>query len=331
MKLLTNSRAKVIRACKRLHQIMFLLGYRPVRDSEEAAFGTLWHKALECWFKHYGQGDEQLRLARAVLWAAGQKADPFVVAKADAILLGYHLLWKDEPMDVISVEAEFRCSLVNPDTGAPSRTWELGGKTDALVKRTMLDLIVEHKTSSEDIGPGSEYTRRLRMDSQITTYFLGAAALGAKPAGAIYDVVRKPLLKPYKATPPESIKLKKDGTPYAGTRLRDEGVEEYRARVAEAIAEEPAKYYQRVEVVRLEAEMAEGQYDLWQLAKEAHEGEIAGRFPRNPDACVRFGKTCQFFDVCTGQASLEDQTLFVRSENTHPELSGETTKEEATQ
>jgi hypothetical protein len=69
--------------------------------------------------------------------------------------------------------------LINPATGRASQTRQLGGKLDVLVRdQDSRALIIEHKTSSEDLGPGSDYWRRLRMDPQISTYFVGARALG---------------------------------------------------------------------------------------------------------------------------------------------------------
>ena len=59
---------------------------------------------------------------------------------------------------------------------------------------------------------------------------------------------------------------------------------------------------------------------MWQSAVQMRDGIAANRHPRNPDACVRYGRTCEFFDVCTGGASLDDTTRFVRVENVHVEL-----------
>ncbi|HEX5659817.1 MAG TPA: hypothetical protein VFX59_21630, partial [Polyangiales bacterium] len=53
------------------------------------------------------------------------------------------------------------------------------------------------------------------------------------------------------------------------------------------------------------------------------EAELANAHPRNPDSCQRFGRTCGYFDVCTGVASLDDPSRFTRVDNVHPEL-GET-------
>ncbi len=104
-------------------------------------------------------------------------------------------------------------------------------------------------------------------------------------------------------------------------RKIDETPIEYATRVVDDIAADPAAYFARGEVVRLEAEILDHQYDLWQLAAQIRESTNAGRFPKNPDACVQYGRTCPYFSVCTGEASLDDPSLFSQSADVHPELS----------
>jgi hypothetical protein len=234
--------------------------------------------------------------------------NPFDVARAEAMLIGYDTRWASVPYEVLAVEAEYCCPLVNPETGAASRTWQRGGKLDVILREIFGHrriVFMEHKTSSEDISPGSSYWRRLHMDGQVSGYFLGAEALGFRAEACIYDVLGKPAQRPYQV----SQKRSEPETP-----------EQFRARVAEAIAAEPSAYYQRGEVVRLEAEVAEAAFDDWQTAKMLREAELAGRFPRNPDACFKWGRACEYFDVCTGAASIDDPAHFRRLDHVHPEL-----------
>ena len=46
---------------------------------------------------------------------------------------------------------------------------------------------------------------------------------------------------------------------------------------------------------------------------------IAGRAPRNPDACTMYG-TCEYFDVCANGVDPEKSTMFRRLETAHTEL-----------
>ena len=251
--------------------------------------------------------------------------DPFDLARAEVMLAGYDARWSDDARryEVIAVEAEFQAPLVNPDTSAASRTFRLGGKLDVLAREDgARNVVIEHKTSaSGDVGAGSDYLKRLRLDGQVSVYYAGAAALGHPVDAAIYDVLVKPALRPYKATPVESRKFTKDGKLYANQRLEDESPEAYRDRLVEAVSSAPSDYFMRAEVVRLDAEVTEAMADVWQLGRTMRENDLAGRYPRNPDACVRYGRTCEFFGVCTGEASVDDASLFRRSEAVHPELS----------
>lgn len=252
------------------------------------------------------------------------RVDPFDLVRADVMLTGYHLRWEADMAryQVLGVEAEFRAPVRNPETGMPSRTWELGGKLDVRLLELATDelLIVEHKTTSSEAGPGSDYLKRLRMDGQVTVYYSGAETLGRRVDGCLYDVLVKPGLRPLKATPVESRRYTKAGALYANQRDRDETPNEYRLRLAEAVASEPNEYFLRARVSRLEEEMRDGLADIWQTGRAMREAELAGRHPRNPDACVRYGRTCEFFPVCTGEASLDDQRLYRRTTELHREL-----------
>lgn len=163
LELLTSSRAKVARACQRLHHLEFDLGYRPVTVDELLRFGQLGHLGLEAWWL----APPGKRLEAALLAVQGE-ADPYDRVKAEVLLAGYDARWGSEQLEPLAVESEFRAPLINPATNAASRTWQLAGKFDVVVKlpdgRVM---ILDHKFTSEDVGPGSNYLSRLRLDGQI--------------------------------------------------------------------------------------------------------------------------------------------------------------------
>ena len=339
--LLTNSRLKDARACAMLHHIRYELGIRSRREEAAPKFGHLFHGGLEAWWRAWAESPEnRLELALA---AVAVEADAFERVTGEELLRGYHYRWIDEPYDVIAVEQEFVGPLRNPETGRMSTTWRLAGKLDVLVRdrRDGLAKLVEHKTSGVDVTPGSEYWKRLRMDGQVSVYYEGASFLGYDVAACVYDVVFKPTIRPgvVPLTDEDGVKIVLDG---AGDRVRtkngkkwretadaelgyvlqvrDETPEEYRVRLVEAIAENPARYYQRGDVVRLEEEMRDAMADVWQTAQIIRENARANRHARNPDACVRYGRTCEFFPVCTGEASLDDPSLYVQLPSVHPEL-----------
>lgn len=334
LRVVTNSERTVARRCMREHHFAYDLGYRASEDAEVLRFGSLMHVGLE--LRWLGRAIED-----AIAAAAAKAVDEWEAARARVLLNGYHIRWADDDLsEVVDVEMEFRAPLLNPDTGAASRTYQQGGKIDVMLRRRF----IEHKTTSRDIGLGSVYWRKLTLDPQVSTYYEGAKSLGFEVDECIYDVIRKPGQRP--GTVPlrdaEGVKIvldangervrTKDGKKWRQTadselgyvlQSRPETVEEYEARLTEEVAASPDKYFQRGTVVRLESEEREAAADTWQLTRSMREYELAGRFPRNADACERFGSVCSFFDVCCGTATLDDERRFVKLDSVHAELSME--------
>jgi hypothetical protein len=328
----TNSQLTTFRRCQREHYYAYLCGYRTLDDAEALRFGTLWHKGLEAWW--LGRG-----LDAALDAATAGALDEYEAARARVLLRGYEARWGHESLDVVGVEREFCTPLVNPETGAASRSFELAGKLDVL----LTDRFVEHKTTGEDIGVGSFYWRRLTLDPQVSTYYAGAKSLGHDVHGCVYDVVRKLSLRPSKAVPVvddegcrvvlsvvtrERVRTKNrkkwretaDANAGYVMLTREETVEEYEARCTDEVAAHPDRYYQRGEVVRLEADEREAALDAWHLTQAMLVARRLGHYPRNPDACQRYGRPCSYFEVCLGVASLDDPARFQRVENVHQEL-----------
>jgi hypothetical protein len=340
LRVLTNSELKTLRRCPREHFLAYEQGVRPVDEAEALRFGSLMHRGLEAWWLAVQSGADRLDAAMAALVNA---VDPFEEARAREMLIGYNARWYDEPLDVIAVEKEFRAPLVNPETGAPSRTFQLGGKLDVIVidRRDGRVYKVEHKSSSEDIGVGSNYWKRLTLDPQISTYYAGARELGYDVAGCIYDVLAKPGQRPSQVPLRDENNEKivldangsrvrtKNGKKYRETadadlgyvlQTRPETPDEYAERIRAAIVENPDKFYQRGTVVRLETEERDAAFDRWQISRMLREAQLSNRWPRNPDGCVRYGRTCSYFGVCTGTEDIDDPTLFRRTTNVHEEL-----------
>lgn len=329
LRLLTNSELKTFRRCVREHHLAYNLGYRPTLEAEALRVGTLVHLGLEAYWRAWVMW---LTDPLAALQAAYDAMLPFAIdgydlARAETMLLAYHERWlgayRAGHFDVLGVEVEFKAPMLNPASGAASRTYELGGKIDALIRRENGRVyLVEHKTTTEDIGVGTPYWLRLTIDAQVSMYYRGARAIGHDVVGCEYDVLTRPMLRPLMTTPVEKRQYKKNGELYANQRDRDETPDEFRARLVEAIADNPDRYFQRGEVVRFDTEERDAAFDTWQTARAMRDAELAERWPRNPEACVRFGGSlCTYFGVCTGTASLDDPNEFRRVTNVHEELS----------
>lgn len=300
LEILSTSEMRAFRSCARLHAFRYGLRRRPRREPMPLTFGKAAHAALEAWMPTVDL-DAALRAILPL-----KETDPFEHARLRAMVEGYHCRWSDQAITAIGVEVEFRAPLVNPATGAPSRTWQLGGKLDGLVRDEHGDVwILEHKTAADDIAPGTPYWRKLTLDTQVSTYYVGARALGHEPRGVLYDVLRKPGLRPLQANKQRAVA---------------ETPDEFYVRCAAAIAEAPDSYYRRAAVVRLEAEEREAAGDAWATAGTIREHRRLKIAPRNPDACFKYSRECEYLAVCCGERSIDDELWYRTAERKHEEL-----------
>lgn len=372
--LLTTSRMKSYRACPRQHYYRYVQGYVPVLEPEARHFGTCMHNAWEAYWIARKLGATPIDRFLTAIRQLPAKMDPFARAKAEAMLVFYTWVWDHQDVVVLAIEKEFRHPLINPDTGAKSRTWQRAGKMDVVVALPDGRIaILEHKTTSEDTEPGSIYRQKLALDPQITEYFDGGDSV-AREFGyeridvAIYDVAVKPLIRPKKATPEADREYTKEksrvcamckkknappaphhdedakvdcvdgrvvtdpgGRLHSNQRDRDEMPEEYFDRCVEAIQKEPGEYFQQLEIVRLETERQEYQWDIWQLGALMRESERLGRAPKNPSSCFLYNTPCDFWGPCTHQSSLDDPYKFKKLKQVSQELATEEPKTATTE
>lgn len=326
--LITNTRMRAFQACQRLHQIRYVDGYTSTAERPETDFGTLVHVGQAAWWSAYqriqiaeqedlGIDSRSIDPLERAFQAMSTMGDESSRLKANTIMTAYDARWADEMQDleVLAVEVEFR---------APFGAACWAGKLDAIAQKRSdgSKWLIEHKTTGADLSSASTYWQRLRMDPQVSMYFAGARALGHELAGCIYDVIKRPDVRPLKATPVDKRQYTKQGRLYANQREADETPEEFRDRLTALIAENPEAWFQRAEVVRLPEELEAFQRDLDILGKATWLASPERHAPRNPDACFRYGhgRPCEFYDVCSGAASLDDDTRFRKLDNLHPEL-----------
>ncbi len=129
--LLSASSMRTYRSCPRKYFYAYEQRRRAIEDHEALRFGTLMHRGLEVWWTTVDL-EKALAAMRASYFGLG--IDNVEAIKAEALMAGYHVRWKDEPLEVLAVEQQFVAPLVNPKTGSESKTWELGGKIDAIVR-----------------------------------------------------------------------------------------------------------------------------------------------------------------------------------------------------
>ncbi len=321
--LLTNSRLKTFRACPREHQLSYVEGWKPTQIGEALRIGTLVHRGLEAWWRN----TDGNALPDALDAVRGKAFDPFEQVKVEEMLVGYSRRWMDEraQYEVLAVEAEFRAPLLNPETWAASKTWQLAGKVDVIVRRRSDGrvLVVDNKTTSDEMeGDDATLWAKLAMDSQPSQYVIGAEALGYTVDELLWNVLKKPAQRQKLATPVESRTYKKDGTLYAAQREFDETPEEYRVRVAEVLSASPDRFFQRRCFPRSNSQIQEHMADAWMQAATMRESARLGRAPRTPESCHNM-RVCPYWSLCSTGGRPEDYPAdFHKVENVNSELEG---------
>jgi len=217
---LTASSTRAHKKCPYLYYLQYVLGIRPAIEEQALRFGKAWHRCLE--LLAGGQSVEQV-VAQIDQWYA---QCPTHVELTDwhveretlaAAISAYDWFWKIDPAQVEACEQTFNLPIVNPETGAASTKWRMAGKIDKRVRRGERLLVREHKSSSADLSPQSDYWLQKRLDSQISFYVLAGRQL-AGVAGVDYDVFRKPQIRPSMLTQAETKAFVQSGE-YCGDRF----------------------------------------------------------------------------------------------------------------
>ena len=239
------------------------------------------------------------------------------------LLAGYFWYYRNDVRQVVATETVFEIPLVNPQTGAASRTFSLAGKIDGIEVESGALAVAEYKTTSEDIGPDSEYWLWLRCDPQICQYVLAARALGFDLSRVLYDRTRKPTIRPKQVVnlDPEGLRVVlnatgervylKNGKPRQTGSTKDghvlqthtETATEYGERLLADIGARPEYYYQRREVPILDDQLAEFRLELWQQARQLAEARKHRRWFRNvgPMTC----RYCSYSRLCLNNATVD--------------------------
>jgi hypothetical protein len=254
-----------------------------------------------------------------------------MAAKARGLMRGYDKRWSGQQFITLVVEETITSSLFNPTTKARSRTFELGGKIDVRAELDGEIVIIDHKTTSEDISdPNATYWRQLIIESQLSHYLLMEWLNGRKPAKAMWDVIRKPSISPRQLTKAEQKEIAFDKS-WFGFALTDEEIQDalatqketmrlFELRLAhDCMVERPDRYFQRRTIPRLDSEIFEYAGEVWDHSQDIILARRNNRHPRNSGACMQYGSPCQFLGVCSGYDEI-DSDKWQRSEWVHPEL-----------
>ena len=297
--------------------------------------------------------NEALDRALAIVAPASSDDDRTALSKAKvrALMTGYDAKWSGSGYTATAIEQEFNLPIINPNTGKPSQNFVQAGKLDVRVLSPSFELLnMDHKTSSMDISdPASAYWRQLVVDSQVSMYALACWQQEEKIDGSIWDVIRKPTIRP--ANIAKAIKKEPDrvgtmgeldecGTYYGFDVTEDEyrwaqnaGRENdslYEKRLTRDCLDRPSHYYQRRTIPRLDDDMLQWAEELWIIAKDIRDTQLRAdklekretAWFRNSGACMNYGTPCEYLGLCSGYEQSDSSQWTVR-DKPHHELSVE--------
>jgi len=355
---LTHSRLQTAKACLRKHYLCYELGWRPIQKAKPLRVGTEFHNGLDVYKQQLilGEPIDVDAVAQAVYTSYAESMpdnQAFIEdweieqAMVVTLLCGYIWRWSeyDSAIKYVASEKAFDMPIINPDSGRSSRTFTAAGKYDGAAELCDGRLaVVEHKTCSADLSPDSDFWKRLRIDSQISMYFLGANSNGVRIETVLYDATRKPTIKPKRIPTLDADGVKQVVNKHTGERLKNangkwkqlvndtetqqmyyrmENAVEYAERLRLDIAERPDFYYARQEIPRLQSDLEEFRYELQQWAMIIRSCQLKNHWPRNTQICIGFGK-CMFFDkICAAGYDINSGIVpegFECVENVHQEL-----------
>lgn len=341
---LTFSRQDAFKTCRRKHYYLYELGMRTENDARALRMGTNWHRALECLKLLQGldAAIESVRDAYAELPDAYDPVDwSYECETLERLLCAYVWRWDGDGITYRANEHAFHLPLVNPATGKESTNWEWAGKIDGIIELEDRRVsVMEHKLFGEDLDPSSDLWKRLRVDMQISLYVLAARKMGFDVSSVLYDVTRKPTIKPSPVPILDANGIKivldrdnvrvfnKNGAPRqtGDTALgyeiqtRPMTSDEWGEKLTADIQDRPDYYFARVEIARLDQDLKECAFELWDIQKTIRDAQVNDRWYRtcNKNTCG----FCAFFSPCTQGWKRGDRTPigFQIVGDLHPEL-----------
>ncbi|MBL7046494.1 MAG: PD-(D/E)XK nuclease family protein [Candidatus Marinimicrobia bacterium] len=311
--ILTFSAAKKFQSCQRAYYNRYRKNLVPLESNEILFLGSTVHDCLELWYKrdpndqsiHYKiiqLIDEAYPLRES---DENQKKDWHL---AKAMMEGYIAQYEKEDFEIIDTELEFCIPIINPSTNRSSRTFELMGKVDALVKMPApmqsgneLYFIMEHKTAALITG---DYIEKLPLDFQINLYAMALSKYKNIPiAGVIYNVIQKSKIRQkqgeseekFAARRQELIQKSKTGKTTA-KRQNPESDEIFSGRL-HSVYNDPKMFYREI-LYLSDQDIKRTELELWHVTQQILDAQRRGVWCQNTDNCFRYHSPCMYFPLC---------------------------------
>lgn len=313
------------RNCRKACEWRYVKELVPLSRDQRLTFGSLIHTCLEMW--HGGSDLDCVLdyLDRSMPNRAQDESERSDWHLATAMMTGYAARYQSEDFEVVALEKTFEGIIINPATGAPSRSFAIAGKVDGLVRMraTGEHYLLEHKTASQVDG---DYLEKLWTDLQVTLYaHYIEQTLGIRIAGVIYNVLVKAKLQQGKGETEaefedrrsELIAKSKTGKSTA-TRKLPESDDDFALRLS-------VKYGALDMFCREVLYISRDQFDamksdLWELTQQFLDCRRRDVFYRNTAYCFNYHRPCAYYALCRSGGSENVIANFYETRPPHEEL-----------
>ncbi|QOY88219.1 PD-(D/E)XK nuclease family protein [Paludibaculum fermentans] len=319
----TYSMWSLFRNCRKACEYRYVTGLVSLQKDPNLSFGSLIHECLLIW---HGTRDLAQVLDHLERSCAARVSDDGVRRDwhlARAMMTAYATRYSREDFYIIALEKTFEGPIVNPKTGAASRSFLLAGKVDGIVRIGDSNYILEHKTAAQI---DADYLERLWTDFQITIYaYYVEQTLGIPITGVIYNVLAKARLQQsrgetedeYQTRRSELIAKSKSGTSTAKRKM-PESDEEFQARLAEKYADPEMFHRETLYLSRERFDIL--REELWQLTQEFLRARNHKVFYQNTSFCFHHNRPCAYFAICRSNGNPNVIDNFFEIAAPHEEL-----------
>jgi hypothetical protein len=328
----TYSMWSAFRNCRKACEWRYIRELVPLERDHTLAFGTLIHQCLETWHRDRDLAKVLDLIDRARPNHAGDDRERADWHLARAMMEGYAARYPTEDFEVVALERTFEGPIINPATGAQSRSFVLAGKVDGIVRNAEGHWLLEHKTAATI---DSSYLERLWGDFQIVLYsHYVEQVLGIPVAGVLYNILGKARLQQgrgeteaeFEARRAELIARSKSGKTSA-KRKDPESDEDFQKRLAEKYADPAVFHREMLYISRDQFEVLES--ELWELTQAFLEARRRGVYYQNPGFCFHYNRPCAYYPLCRGNGAQHLIDNFYEHLPPHEELRVGAAAEEA--
>ena len=321
----TYSMWNAFRNCRKACEWRYVRELVPIRREQSLSFGSLIHECLEMWHRDGCKNAVLDHIDRALINRTSDESQKAEWQLARAMMNGYIGLYRAEDFKIVALEQKFDGSIVNPATGALSRTFALAGKVDGIVRMpgTGEYYLIEHKTAAQLDG---DYLEKLWTDLQISLYcHYIEQTLGIRLAGVIYNVLVKAKLQQGKgeteaefdARRADLIAKSKSGKSSA-TRRMPESDDAFAERLSIKYRETGMFHREMLYISRDQFDAMKT--DIWELTQQFLDCRRRGVYYRNTAYCFNYHRPCAYYPLCSSGGSPNVIANFYETKPPHEEL-----------